>query len=838
MRHVRPMSIGICLVTGIAGLFLVATPSGAASSQAAGAVSARLTAAALAPVVLAADRPAPVPVGAVDRGALAGPTQMHLEVTLRVPDQSALTAFISGLSNRRSPDFDHFLRPGQFAVRFGPTSAEIQGVTSALRAAGLDPGPVAADRLSIPVAGTAAAVDRALDVSLTSYELTGGRTAFTNTRAPSVPAAAAPYVRGVLGLSNVYRPQTLALRPLSPPSAQRGNRARQDRTRLGRPGLARADSSSGPQPCSAAVETGYSEDGYTANQLAGYYEMPPLYAMGDLGQGVHVALAEFEPDSPSDISAYESCYGLTTPVTYHEVDGGAGTGTGVGEAALDIEDVMGLAPDVSIDVYQAPNNGTDATVYDLYNQIVSDDADPVVSTSWGECEQDSDSSLLQSEQLVFEQAATQGQTVFAAAGDAGSTDCFGDPGTTHGADLAVDDPGSQPFVVSVGGTSIGRDSEAVWNDSEFQDGAGGGGVSGTWCMPVYQQQQSFIPGLISRFSRTSASCPSTVPQLRQVPDVAADADPDTGYVVYYDGDWDSFGGTSGAAPLWAAVAALIDASPFCADYVSGDAGVQAVGLYAAVAAAHSYIYGKPSAPEALYDVTSGNNDYTPSGYAGGDYPATAGYDLASGLGTPLLSGLTGTGAPSTYYPGLAALMCAYYGTQLGNTTITGVSPRQGPASRAETVTITGTGYLPIAGADVVEVGSDRLTASCTSTTRCTVRLPALRPGNQTLRMSVEDLTLSPVTFQTHYQAISAPTIRSLSPSGGSRRGRNRLTIRGTNFIGVRSVQIGRKKITRIRLISATEIQITVPAGAGTVKVTVTAIGGTSRATKASRYRYR
>jgi subtilase family serine protease len=819
MKPVRLSFAVICGIAGVVGGLLTAAPSGAASVG-------------TTPVVVAASRPAPLPPGAADRGALAGQTQMHVLVTLRVPDQAALTAFLGGLSNRRSPYFHHFLRPGQFAARFGATSAEIAAVTSALRGAGLDPGPVSANRLAIPVTGTAAAVDRALNVGLTRYQLADGRTAFANARAASVPAAAVPFVQGVLGLSDVYHPQSLAIRPLSPAPVRSGARAR-----LRRPDLAAATSAAGPQPCSAAVDTGNSQGSYTANLLAGYYEMPPLYSLGDLGQGVHVALAEFEPDSASDISAYESCYGITTPVSYTEVDGGAGTGSGSGEAALDIEAVMGLAPQASIDVYQEPNNGTDASVLDLYSAIVTADKDQVVSTSWGECELDSDSSLLQSEQTVFEQAATQGQTVFAAAGDDGSTDCYGDPDTTHGADLAVDDPGSQPYVVSVGGTSIGQNSENVWNDSGIQNGAGGGGVSASWCMPEYQQQSS-IPGLVSGDSKTSTACTSAVPYLRQVPDVAADADPQTGDVVYYNGSWGSIGGTSAAAPLWAAVAALIDASPFCADYGSGDAGVQPAGLYAVAAAAHSYIYDESSVPEALYDVTNGNNDYTPSGYTGGLFPATTGYDMATGLGTPLVGGLNGNGTASNYYPGLAALMCAAYATRLGNTTITGVSPRQGPSGRAETVTITGTGYLPIAGADVVEVGSDRLTASCSSTTRCTVRLPALRAGTATLRMSVEDLTLSPVTFQTHYRAVSAPTIKSLSPTSGSRRGGNRLTIRGSNFIGVRSVLFGKKKGTRIRVVSATEIQVTVPAGSGTVEVTMSAVGGTSKTSRSTRYRYR
>ncbi len=147
--------------------------------------------------------------------------------------------------------------------------------------------------------------------------------------------------------------------------------------------------------------------------------------------------------------------------------------------------MAGLAPDATIDVYQEPNGGETDT-YDLYNGHHRCDADQVVSTSWGDCELDEDPALITDEQSLFYQAMTQGQTVLAAAGDDGSTDC-------GNADLAVDDPGSQPYVVSVGGTSIQTSGEAVWNGSAISDGAGGGGVSAAWCMPAYQDQTA-IPG--------------------------------------------------------------------------------------------------------------------------------------------------------------------------------------------------------------------------------------------------------------------------------------------------------------------------------------------------------
>jgi hypothetical protein len=263
-------------------------------------------------------------------------------------------------------------------------------------------------------------------------------------------------------------------------------------------------------------------------------------------------------------------------------------------------------------------------------------------------------------------------------------------------------------------------------------------------MPGYQHQPA-IPGLFSAGSVAHKSCRTGY--LRQVPDVSADADPFSGYNVYVAaaGGWIGVGGTSAASPLWAAVAALTDKSPYCAGYGSGNAGVLPQALYAAAARHRSYIYsGGPQ--EALFDVTSGNNDYSPSGYTGGLYPATAGYDLATGLGTPDVTGFTGTHFKySTYYPGYTALVCRQLATR--RLKVTSVSPARGKAGAAAKVTIHGTGFLPIPGADRVREYSGAtvlatLTPSCTATA-CTLTLPKETARTVDLRVSVEDTAYTP-----------------------------------------------------------------------------------------------
>jgi hypothetical protein len=749
--------------TCLPSLFTIAALAAAlvagTSIQTAAATSTRILAPALSPLAVLRGSAAPLlPRGSVRLGAFHSGEPLSVDVTLRVPHPAALQQYIADLSDRSSPLFHHFLQRGEFGPMFGPSLSEIHTVESVLEREGLRVSSVASDRLSLTVNSTVGAVEKAFHVGISRYRLPSNGFAFANASPPEIPASISSSVQAVIGLNSLEAVHSLIDRapkhPVGLPAALPSRMRTQKST-------------AGPSACPDAASAATNNGTFTADQLASYYGMTSLYGLGDLGQGVHVALAEFEPNSAGDIATYKSCYQLSTSVVYTPIDKMTAdtTDSGSGEAALDIEDVLGLAPNATIDVYQGLN-GSDKDTLDVYGAIVNDDADQVVSTSWGLCELDSTPALIGSEATLFQQAATQGQTVFAAAGDAGSTDCYGSQGTTPGATLSVDDPASQPYVVGVGGTSIGTSSETVWNESSNVLGAGGGGVSTSWCMPSYQDQPA-IPGLINPYSQTnSANCGTSAPYLRQAPDVSADADPDTGYTIYYAGGWGPIGGTSAAAPLWAAVAALIDASPFCAAYGSnlggGDAGVRPEGLYKVVSTDESYIYSQT--PEALSDVTSGDNDYVPSGFSQGWYPATTGYDMASGLGTPLVSGVTASGTASNFYPGLAALMCRDYATELTSSTITKVSPSAGPTTTSTTVTITGTGFLPIAGADMLLVGPETVVPSCSSTSSCTAVLPPSSAGTVNLRMVVEDYLAESPTTSSDLFAFAPPPTATPSPT--------------------------------------------------------------------------
>jgi len=290
------------------------------------------------------------------------------------------------------------------------------------------------------------------------------------------------------------------------------------------------------------------------------------------------------------------------------VDGGQNAPTtpdsADGEVALDIEVAGGIAPGAKIVVYFAPN--TDAGFLDAITTAIHDTTNnpSVLSISWGQAESGWTSQAMQTMDSAFQAAASLGVTVCAAAGDSGSSDGMQD-GNAH-----VDFPASDPYVLGCGGTSLkgtnrAITSEVVWNDNATTS-ATGGGVSDFFAAPSWQGQAN-VPPSVNPGGRVG----------RGVPDVAGDADPQTGYQVLVDGQSSVFGGTSAVAPLWAGLIALINQQ-----------------LGKPVGYLNPTIYQIPQ-DSAFRDIVQGNN---------GSYTAGQGWDACTGLGTPdgakLLAALT------------------------------------------------------------------------------------------------------------------------------------------------------------------------------------------------------
>ena len=540
-----------------------------------------------------------LPLGARALRPAAPSRRLEFDIVLRPRDPRGLRALATAVSVPASRAYRHFLRPAQFAARFGQPQAAIGSVDAALRDVGLAPGPVSVNHLVIPVATTVGRARAILHTGFELYRLTSGRLALANTSAPQLPATVARLTQAVLGLNNLA-----AVRPAATRPAHHQRRA-----------SSAAPAVTGPQPCPAVVRLARRTGSWTYDQLASAYSFTSRSAAGRQGAGMTVALFEQEAWRASDVRKFQACYGTGAQVSTVKLDGGAGHRPGL-EATLDIETVIALAPRASLLVYEAPGNLTSKAAIDEYTRIVDDDQAQILSTSYGLCEAVTraiNRGLIASENTVFEQAATEGISVFAASGDSGSEAC--EQFSKRLKELAVQDPASQPFVTGVGGTELTAigppPAERVWNDARTGEGAGGGGVSSIWPMPSWQKG----PGVIGRYS-SARRCHLTRGYCREVPDLSASADPERGYVIYYLGHLSVDGGTSAAAPLCAAL--VIDIS-------SREAPAAREGFLNPV------LYSLPKGT--FNDIRRGNNDYTRTHH--GRYPATRWYDLASGLGSPI-----------------------------------------------------------------------------------------------------------------------------------------------------------------------------------------------------------
>jgi len=366
--------------------------------------------------------------------------------------------------------------------------------------------------------------------------------------------------------------------------------------------------------------------GFTPAELRTLYQENGALAAGIDGTGQNVAVFELSTYDPTDVSHYDVYYNLTPPApAYHPVDGGPGPtdNTGTAEVALDVEVINAMAPKAIVDIYDGPN--TNQGVLDTYQQIANDDVDGVVSSSWGACEyydQSTAPGFEDSQNQLAEQFAAQGQSFFLASGDSGSQACL--PAPFNDPRLNTTDMDG-PYTTVVGGTTISYSSqnnsisylgESVWKNVS---GASGGGLSSIYKESDAPWQSG--PGVMNTYDSGSPGMP------RQVPDVAADADPYTGYSVYR-GAWTAFGGTSGAAPLWASIAVLAEQE-----------GHVRLGNLNAVL---YQLLRSPIHGQYLRDVTSGDNDLRCPGSScpsPPDYDASAGFDPATGIGTPRISSL-------------------------------------------------------------------------------------------------------------------------------------------------------------------------------------------------------
>jgi kumamolisin len=354
------------------------------------------------------------------------------------------------------------------------------------------------------------------------------------------------------------------------------------------------------------------------------YDINPLFTAGIQGQGQRIATVSFgDLFSPSDVTSFDQQFGLpqtlpkVVPVNEPTPCCVTNNPSGTGEADLDAELAHATAPRAQIFAINTPpgSNGNILPLGGALNAIAGRHLVDIVSVSYGVCELAQSPADLQSDNNALQTAVSTGIMVFVSTGDAGAYSCQRNISATDHR-LSVQYPSSSPFVVAVGGTAlaVGPDGsylgENAWVDTLSQ-GGGGGGLSAVFARPSWQ---TGVPGVQNQFSNG----------MRQLPDVSADADPlnspwaNFGPVPTPNGAQSALtgaGGTSAATPFWAGVMALV--RQYAQQQGHGQLGPVPALLY--------QVGGTSFANTPFHDVTVGTNRF---------YPATQGWDFATGLGSP------------------------------------------------------------------------------------------------------------------------------------------------------------------------------------------------------------
>jgi kumamolisin len=526
------------------------------------------------------------------------PNKVHtLFVTMQQKDPAAATSYV--LSKAGGASAVKNLSLSEFEEQFcHPDSALAQDVEN-LKAAGFS--IVRPGRSSMTITGTTEQINKFFGTVVTDYQTPTGDAVYANNS--ELTFSQQSLIKAVVGLNNI-------------------------------PKLKRTG---GSKALSQLVNVGTSNlPSLTPTDIIKAYGLTNSVKKLD-GTGQTVAIVSMTSYDPKDVNSYLNKFYNNKTLGAGQLKnvyfGGVTSSVNVvdsEEPILDISMVLALAPATNILVYQVnPDAQTPANVLSMYQQVLSDAKASVLTTSWTYAESEVDEALIESEVTVFIQMAVAGITVFSATGD------FGDYANIYNnnvnnlekgncasntAGCAAQDPAIHPFVTGVGGTilSINADSsyksEATWGPATAKSatpvltGGSGGGISTYYQIPCFQKQ----------ISQTSSGMSTT---MRNVPDVALNAS--FPYAYFFNGVLSFVGGTSAAAPLWAAFTALVNQQ-------RQNDGKSSIGLL------NIYLYNVSLTSQyasLFHDIADGNSN--------GYYVSVTGYDLATGLGTfigdPLLN---------------------------------------------------------------------------------------------------------------------------------------------------------------------------------------------------------
>lgn len=484
---------------------------------------------------------------------------LPITVTLRRTDPAGFEHYLSEVYNPASPQFRRFLTPAQVSDRFGPSVADYAEVRRYLAESGLAPVADSNNRMTLTVSATRSTIERALDITIKDYLLPATaaraeRRFHANASDPALPADIAARIEAISGLSNLARPA----RTQSAVANSSGVQPQIALTRAFCKGFVSFAFWAAQKPtpdeftkfCDSLGQSSGSNGAGSGSAGGSIISVPqgviPPWTQID-GSGQTIGLVQFDTFNPVDVADYLALLGLPGTLLNNlsevHVNGGASAGPDQAEVLLDIDFIMPVARGAQLIVYDAPFTGA-GSFQAVFNRMLTDGVD-IISNSWAYCEDQTTLADVQGINSILASAAASGVSVFNAAGDSGTTCLDGSANT-------ISVPAGSPNATAVGGSSqaLGPGDlfagETWWNGSAStpRTGQGGYGFSRFFSRPAYQ----------NGFNGTS---------MRSIPDVVANADPARGIQICQrtgggcPGPY-LFGGTSMAAPAWAAFMAQLN----------------------------------------------------------------------------------------------------------------------------------------------------------------------------------------------------------------------------------------------------------------------------------------
>ncbi|HEY6250609.1 MAG TPA: protease pro-enzyme activation domain-containing protein [Candidatus Angelobacter sp.] len=701
-------------------------------------------------------RPVVANAQVVPMGTLPLTQRMKLAIMLPLRNQGELTSLLGRLSDPSSPDYHHFLSVDQFTEQFGPTVQDYQAVIDFAKANGFDVTDTPANRLLVDVEGSVAQIQQAFHVSMRVYQHPKeNRTFYSPDREPSL-ALSVP-VWHIAGLNDFSIPRP-KIKQLAVGQAIHSNAG-----------------GSGPQGAFRP-----------SDMRAAYYGGTAL-----TGSGQSVAMVEFDGYNMADVTGDMGGQTINVPIVNVLIDGAsAGSDGNDGEQALDIAQAIGMAPGLSsVRVYIAPiTTSIGVGDVDMFNRMATDNISKSISCSWGWNPADTAQN-----DPIFQQFQAQGQTLFVASGDSGAYT------GSNATDFSF--PAEDVFVSAVGGTDLTTNGAGgPWAAETAWPNSGGGPADDGFALPSWQ----------SGVASTSNGGSTTI---RNLPDVAAEANFDN--ILCNNGTctFNQTGGTSYAAPRWAGFIALVNQQS-----VAG--GNSTVGFINPAI----YAIGKSTSfTSDFHDITSGNNNNG----RGQSFNAVAGYDLVTGWGSPngqnLINALAGSATPDF---SLSASPASVSVTQGSNASSTVTVTPSGGFTGSVSLSASGlpSGVTATFGTNpTTSTSSVTFTASATATTGTSTVTITGTSGSLTHTTTIT-LTVNPAGGTPNFTISASPS--TLSVTRGT-SGHYTVTVTGTNgFAGTVSLSVsglGSRVTARFSPTSVT--------GSGTSTLTITV---SSRATRGNR----